>query len=189
MSLSRRVLTFLTVVLSLTGAGVLAGAPAQAADDEYYLLNANSNSNKAMVVLNARTNDNQPVIQWPSTNAAPDNDKMRLQYLRNSNEYFIRAVHSNKCVVVQNASFALYARIIQFTCSDDNVNNNDIWLKELIAVRIGSTDYKIPQWRNKASRLCIAVLSGSTDNGAELVQYTCNQSLNSLWKTSVTANS
>jgi hypothetical protein len=140
-----------------------------------------------MVVLNARTNDNQPAVQWTANDALPNNDKMRLQYLRNNNEYFIRPMHSDKCLVVKNASFALYARIIQFTCTDDGINDNDIWQMELVWVIIGSQEYKFPQFRNRASHLCLVVLNASTENGAELVQYTCNQTYNGVWRSSQNA--
>lgn len=180
MSIRRRVLAFLTVLLSALTVGAIASSPARAAIDEVYLTAIHSG--KAMVVLNAGTNDNQPAVQWAANNAAPNNDKMRLQYLRNNNEYFIRPMHSNKCLVVKNASFALYARIIQYRCADDGIDDNDIWHLERVPVRLDGQDYQFPQWRNKASHLCLAVLNASTANGAELIQYTCNQSRNSIWR-------
>ena len=180
MSLPRRVLTLLTAVLLTATLAAVHSGPAQAAGEEVYLTNVNSG--KAMTVLNARTNDNQPVIQWPSNNAKPDNDKIRLVPLGN-NYYFLQPMHvTNKCLVVKNASFALYARIIQYTCTQNDTYANDIWHLELIPVTISGQDYQVPQFRNKDTQLCIAVLNASTANGAELVQYTCNQSRNSLWR-------
>jgi hypothetical protein len=179
MSPSRRVLTFLTALTIAAGLGLVHPGAAQAAAEEVYLTNVHSG--KAMTVLNGRTYNNQPVVQWTSNQALPDNDKIRLVPLT-GNEYFLQAVHSGRCLVVKNASFALYARIIQFDCTRYDTYANDIWLSELVPVRIGTQDYKVPQFRNRDTGLCIHVLNASLANGAELVQYTCNQSRNSLWR-------
>jgi hypothetical protein len=170
----------LAMALAVLGVVVLSSTPARAAEEEYYLDNVNSDM--AMTVLNARTNDSQPVIQWPANNALPNNDKMWLHKRGGTaNEYFIRPMHTNKCLAILNNSFALYARIVQATCTNDGIHDNDIWLREPVYARIGSQEYQIPQYRSKSSHLCIVVLSGSRTAGAELVQYTCNGSLNSLW--------
>lgn len=177
MSLLRRALaTFLAVL----GIVVLGATPARAAETYIYL--TAFHSSKQLVILNARQDERQPAIQWPGNGPAPDNDKMWMQKRGGTtNEFFIRPMHSNKCLAVLNNSFALYARIVQATCTNDGINDNDIWLQETVQTTKNGQTYRIPQYRSKSSRLCMAVLSASTANGAEIVQYTCNGSHNSLW--------
>jgi hypothetical protein len=91
----------------------------------------------------------------------------------------IKPAHTlpNKCVVVSGASRSSGAPIIQYDCSEDNVDN-DLWNAESLGVLEGRQIYQL---RNLRSSYCIAVKGGSTVPGAELIQYPCNQTENSQW--------
>lgn len=194
MQSAKRVLTVLCVLATtMAGAAVPAAAaePAPPLDSAasapdpwgpYFM--RNFRSGKVMTILNASTAHGAPAVQWSRTNNASSNDMMILEYETTAAANLLRFKpyhtyrdddnpHNDKCLAVENASRANYARIVQANCTYDSTNN-DVWLQE--PAPSGGL-----QFRNHLSRLCITVLNASAANGAQLVQYTCNGTTNSSW--------
>jgi hypothetical protein len=178
----------ITAVLLASGA-----TPSMAAEHRSTALAApttfiieNVHSHLDVAILNASKANAAPAIQYHYENNGVDNDAMVMEFV-NSSSNWLRIkpghtytndgnVHNDMCLAVLNASSALYAPIVQATCTYDNIDN-DVWYEE--PVPVGSEYYY--QYRNRRSNLCMVVLNASTKEYARLVQYTCNGTYNSLW--------
>jgi Ricin-type beta-trefoil lectin domain-like len=77
---------------------------------------------------------------------------------------------SAKCMNVQGASLSNSAKVIQYSCSETSTATNDQW--KLVRVFRDVLDYY--QLRNRHSGKCLNVQGASANNGADLVQYTCD---------------
>jgi hypothetical protein len=148
----------------------------------------NINSGQAMVVKGASTANDALAVQYPYANNGVDNDVMVLEWVDYDNSDWVRIkprhtytndgnVHNDKCLAVKGASMASGASIVQHTCTYDSANN-DVWRAQLVRLSNGTFAY---QFRNLNSNMCIAVRSASFTPGAELIQYACNGTTNSLW--------
>ncbi|WP_433200966.1 RICIN domain-containing protein [Dactylosporangium sp. CS-047395] len=73
---------------------------------------------KCLTVLNARDNDNQPIIQYDC------NLGLNELWSFPSGTHTIKNVKSKKCLTVKNNGTANGALLLQFTC---NGGNNQIW--------------------------------------------------------------
>ena len=187
--------TMVRCLVAAFTAGALLGvgpSPSSAAAEElaagtYYETPVwNANSGKAMAILNASKANGASAIQYDYTNNLVDNDVMRLEYEGTSNVVRIKPkhsyspdgnVHNDMCLAVLNASFALYQPIVQATCTYDDIDN-DVWYEEYQG---GNGSYSYYQYRNFRSHLCLVVKNASTANYAQLIQYTCNGTSNSIW--------
>jgi hypothetical protein len=93
----------------------------------------NLHSQKCPNVSGGSTADGAAIIQWPCGNSP--NEEWRGQFYTTVNGYdyyMLKARHSGKCLVVQNASLALGARLIQWTCSFGDTPNDVVsWLGPL----------------------------------------------------------
>jgi hypothetical protein len=142
----------------------------------------NQHSFLGAAVLNARQDNNAPVIQYRVSPEAPNNDYFFFEQLGTGNVYYIRPLHTGKCLTVQNASTANNARVIQYDCVDNGVAN-EVW--EPVHVQI-SGQYLGMYWQNLNSGKCLTVLNASRTNGAALIQYDCRgwstAPYNELWK-------
>lgn len=83
---------------------------------------------------------------------------------------------SGKCMNVKGASMSNRAKVIQYPCGGINTHN-DQWYLDLYDD--GTPD--LYQIRNRKSGKCLNVEGATTVNGADLIQYTCNGSWNSLF--------
>jgi hypothetical protein len=101
-------------------------------------------------------------------------------YLEDTDTGYYQIVNqqSGKCLTVLNASTSNNAPIIQYAC---NTGDNEEW-----TLRNAWQDQNSPYfWYydvvNRHSGRCITVKNASTNNGASLLQYTCNGGYNSQW--------
>lgn len=129
----------------------------------YYLSFAHSG--KCVAIPNNSLNNVQ-LHQWNcfSTNSERWYLDLRLIDANGTSWYWIRSVHSNKCLNVYNNSPDREAPIIQYPCSD--VSN------EYFAVWYDSTVPYPYYWvQARSSYKVLNVSGGSNTDGAKLIQY------------------
>ncbi|MCE7989868.1 MAG: hypothetical protein DYG89_52645 [Caldilinea sp. CFX5] len=105
---------------------------------------------------------NEPEVSYPLTNPAG---------VFNGN-YFLKALHSNKCADVDYGSFANGANISQYDCHG---GNHQIWT--LTPVSDGVYTMKALH-----SGKCMEVANASTANGANVQQNSCTGANNQRWR-------
>ncbi|MDG4834241.1 hypothetical protein O7627_33800 [Solwaraspora sp. WMMD1047] len=177
-----------TAVLAATAGVVGLAPPASAAPVVVYsgpiysLHTKNAGMPRAMAVLNASTGNTAPLVQAPYTSAAPNNDRIFLEWEPGPNVYRLKPqhtytndgnVHNDKCLAVKNADYGNNIPIVNATCTYDSVNN-DVWIIQ--------TDYASGGdliW-NQMTGKCITVQNAATTN-VPLITFDCNRRHNGLW--------
>jgi len=147
-----------------------------------------ADADETVISMSVSAANDALAVQYPYANNGVDNDVMVLEWVDYDNSDWVRIkprhtytndgnVHNDKCLAVKGASMASGASIVQHTCTYDSANN-DVWRAQLVRLSNGTFAY---QFRNLNSNMCIAVRSASFTPGAELIQYACNGTTNSLW--------
>jgi hypothetical protein len=86
----------------------------------------------------------------------------------------------NKCVEVTGASSASGAQIQNYDCLR-NAPSHQVWYFDLLP---GAT--RVYYLRSESSGKCMNVAGNSPVNGAKIIQYACDGSLNEQWEVSAT---
>lgn len=86
---------------------------------------------------------------------------------------------SNKCMDVSGGSTDNWAKLIEYTCSNDS---NMYW--KLVGVSVGSDYTKNPyfQIKNKKSSKCVDTDHGNTADWTSIIQYSCSTDSNMQWQ-------
>jgi hypothetical protein len=169
-----------TAVAAITASAGVAHAAVGDIGTNFDARTDNYNSNLTMAVKDASTLNNAVAIQTVYTSSAPNNDRMEFEWQGGSNWYRIKAAHTHKCLVVQNASTANNAPISQFTCTYDSLMN-DVWLYTEPLIQIPGGLIKVAQFQNLNSQKCLVVSGGSHAAGTQLTQFTCSTANNSRY--------
>ncbi|MFF5077680.1 RICIN domain-containing protein [Actinoplanes sp. NPDC000266] len=138
------------------------------------------------VVKGASTANLAPAVQWRYEHNAVSNDIMVNEY-ESGNYVRIKPAHTfsddgnphnDMCLAVKGAAYNDEAVVVQATCTYDDVNN-DVWVWTRVP------GFTTPDWvtlKNLRSGKCLVVKGGSKEQGAPLIQFTCNGSDNSIWR-------
>jgi hypothetical protein len=86
---------------------------------------------------------------------------------------------ANKCIDVSGGSTDNWAKLIEYTCSNDS---NMYW--KLVGVSVGSDYTKNPyfQIKNKKSNKCVDTDHGNTADWTSIIQYSCSTDSNMQWQ-------
>lgn len=145
--------------------------------DEFGLYTiTNIDSKKKLAVENASLTDFAPIILENETGRG--NEKWIIEKLPHSNHYTFRSLHSDKYIVVADASKEAGAGIIQHSTGTDN----KLW--ELTPAPIYPTKdapgglFKI---HNTYTSLYLVVENASTQEGARLISWKTGDTPNAWW--------
>jgi len=86
---------------------------------------------------------------------------------------WIFGLGSSKCVDVPNGNPANSVTIIIYDCHQPRSTNQEWYFEDV------NGGYQI---RNRMTNKCLAVYGAKTTVNAPIIQYTCNQTTNSLWR-------
>jgi hypothetical protein len=167
----------LALIVALVGVLIAVPATNAAADSPYYNV-INFNSAKCMDVSGVSTSDGANVHQWSCHGGANQHWKVVPDWW--SDGYFLLvAEHSGKCLDVSGPSTADGANVHQWTCHSGYNQQWSITGGPLGgAPQPGNHFYR---FYNRYSGKCLEVADGSTSQGANIRQWTCNGGYHQLW--------
>ncbi|GAA2638474.1 RICIN domain-containing protein [Actinomadura fulvescens] len=138
------------------------------AGDGYYTL-TNPNSGKCLDVDatdGSGTADGRNVWQYDCNG----NPGQLWKAEKKANGYWLKSKRSDKCLTVEGGSMGSAANVLQWSCGDP-VLDEQLW--NITDQKFHELDGVTYRLRNTSSNKCMNVLGGSTTDGADVIQWTC----------------
>ena len=157
------------------GSGTWSGSSNPASGSTHYL--TNGNSSMVMDVSGGSTNNGGTIIQWPNHGGA--NQQWTLHQV-GGNVYTIVNVNSGLCLEVPNNSTTAGVQLDQWTC---NSGSTQQWALDSVGSYTSPTDNSF-ELAALNSGLVADVSGGSTNQGAQVIQWATNGQANQTWNLS-----
>ena len=171
---TRRAASVLASLVTVV-AGALFATPAHAvaAQDDVWFELWNWNSGKCLAVREGSTSSGAEVIQWPCN--GKDEQQWFFASVQGDSAEVVNK-KSGKCLSIAGGSRERGAKAIQWTC-DAIVRDEQWWSVVLTDPDAGGFEL-----HNFTSGMCLAIGGASTANGANAIQWSCNDHWEQKWE-------
>lgn len=164
--LARPARALVSLLVASVSIVVASSSPAEAAHEDFVI--GPIESPLTLNVLGGTTDNGNKLGLWPDTPGAEN----QLFWFGDSHTFNgevwtrLHVENSDKCLVVQNASTANGAKVVQWSCNPAGTAAHEYWRLELLT----DTSFVL---QNQRSGRCLNVPGGNYRAGVELIQWDC----------------
>ncbi|GGK08009.1 hypothetical protein GCM10010123_42460 [Pilimelia anulata] len=187
-----RALAALAAAVTAAGAGLLAAAPAAAAEAGPWYEIRPQHSRKCLDVAGGGRGNGTNVHQWTCVDAPQQQWRLRRLFTHGQPVYEIIARHSRKCLDVAGGGRGNGANVHQWSCdsrpgvdgvfgsADDRLRGNQLWFTRRVAGY--PLRRMVVEIRSRHANRCLDVAGGWAGNGANVHQWACVGVRNQHWE-------